>query len=152
MTFHPTYDIIIISYVGGSSFMSIIHQYDNRVGVTYVYNVEDTYDNATGQTRSRRKLIGKLDQETNEVIPTGKRGRPRKSSPGHDEDTDPSRMEEEWKTRFLAEMQKKDDVIAALIKENNRLKGELDKAENTISSIRTLCSAAQASGSRDTTG
>lgn len=55
--------------------MSIIKQYRKDTGVTYVYESESYWDKEKKQPRSRRKLIGKLDKETGEIIPTGKKGR-----------------------------------------------------------------------------
>lgn len=40
--------------------MPRIEHYDKRVGITYVYESESYYDNEKHQSRSKRKLIGKL--------------------------------------------------------------------------------------------
>ena len=53
--------------------MAIIKQYNKNTGITYVYESESYWDKEKKQPRSRRKLIGKLDPETGEVIPTGKK-------------------------------------------------------------------------------
>lgn len=55
--------------------MAQIHHYDKRVGITYVYDSESYYDPEKKQSRSKRKLIGKIDPDTGEMIPTGRRGR-----------------------------------------------------------------------------
>jgi len=55
--------------------MSIVHQKDKRTGVTYVYESESYWDKEKKQPRSKRTLIGKLDEVTGEIIPTGKSGR-----------------------------------------------------------------------------
>lgn len=47
------------------------------------YESEYYYDKDKKQSRSRRKLIGKIDEETGNIVPTGKRGRKRKT-PGAD--------------------------------------------------------------------
>ena len=55
---------------------SIVHLYDKRSGITYVYQSTSYWDKSLKQSRSRRKLIGRLDPETGEVVPTsGRRGR-----------------------------------------------------------------------------
>lgn len=64
--------------------MSIIKQYHKSSGITYVYESESYWDKEKKQPRSRRKLIGKLDDETGEIIPTGKKGRSRKKDGGPD--------------------------------------------------------------------
>jgi len=57
--------------------MTIIKQTDKRTGNTYVYESESYWDKEKQQPRSKRKLIGKLDEETGEVIPTDGRGKNR---------------------------------------------------------------------------
>ena len=52
--------------------MSIVKLKDKRTGTTYVYESESYWDKEKKQPRSRRKLIGKLDEETGEIIPPGK--------------------------------------------------------------------------------
>ena len=54
--------------------MGIVTQYHKDTDTTYVYESESYYDPSKKQSRSKRKLIGKLDKETGEIIPTGKRG------------------------------------------------------------------------------
>ena len=56
--------------------MATIHQYDPRVDTTYVYESKKYYDREQHKSRTKRRLIGKLDKETGEIIPTGPRGRP----------------------------------------------------------------------------
>ncbi len=53
---------------------SIIKKLNKQTGVTYVYESESYWDKEKKQPRSRRKLIGKIDEETGEVVPTGGRG------------------------------------------------------------------------------
>jgi uncharacterized iron-regulated membrane protein len=45
-----------------------VTQYHRDTDTTYVYESESYYDPSRKQSRSRRKLIGKLDKETGEVI------------------------------------------------------------------------------------
>jgi len=52
--------------------MGIIYQRDKRVGITYVYESESYWDKVKQQPRSRRKLIGRLDKKTGEIIATRK--------------------------------------------------------------------------------
>ncbi len=69
--------------------MAQIKYFDKRVGITYVYESESYYDQEKHQSRSKRKLIGKIDPETGEMVPTGKKGRPSKNpdvSTGNDPD------------------------------------------------------------------
>ena len=55
--------------------MSIVNHKDKRTGVTYVYESESYWDKEKKQPRSKRTLIGKLDEVTREIIPTGTSGR-----------------------------------------------------------------------------
>lgn len=55
--------------------MAIVNHKDKRTGVTYVYESESYWDKEKKQPRSKRTLIGKLDEATGEIIPTGKSGR-----------------------------------------------------------------------------
>ena len=58
--------------------MAIIKQYHKDTDTTYVYDSVSYWDAEKGQSRSKRKLLGKLDPSTGEIIPTGQRGRKKK--------------------------------------------------------------------------
>lgn len=75
--------------------MAIIKKYNKKSGTTYVYDSVSYWDKEKQQPRSKRKLIGKLDPVTGEIVPTGGRGRKHKSdsteaepSPGSPPDQD----------------------------------------------------------------
>lgn len=55
--------------------MSIVKSKNKKTGVTYVYESESYWDKEKQQPRAHRRLIGKLDEETGDIIPTGKSGR-----------------------------------------------------------------------------
>ena len=57
--------------------MAVIKQLDKRSGITYVYESTSYWDKEKQQPRSRRKLIGRMDPETGEVVPTDGRGKRR---------------------------------------------------------------------------
>lgn len=42
----------------------------NKNGITYVYDVQYYWDKEKQQSRSKKKLIGKIDPETQAIIPT----------------------------------------------------------------------------------
>lgn len=50
--------------------MGLIYQTNKKTGVTYAYENEAYWDKEKQQSRARRKLIGKVDPETGEIIPT----------------------------------------------------------------------------------
>lgn len=55
--------------------MAIIHQYDKRSGITYAYESISYWDKEKKMTRAKRKLIGRVNTETGEIVPTDGRGR-----------------------------------------------------------------------------
>ena len=61
--------------------MAIIKQFDKRSGQTYVYDSKSYYDKEKKCSRAKRTLIGKLDSETGEIIPTDGRNKGAKSKP-----------------------------------------------------------------------
>lgn len=74
--------------------MAITYNRDKRSGKTYAYETTYTWDKEKRQSRSRRRLIGRLDEETGEIVPTDGRGR--KRSPGYvpEEDAMPAAVPE----------------------------------------------------------
>lgn len=60
---------------------SIIKKLDKQSGVTYVYESESYWDKEKKQPRSKRKLIGKIDSQTGEIVPTGGRKGRKKEEP-----------------------------------------------------------------------
>ncbi len=54
---------------------------DKRSGITYVYECKSFWDKEKKQSRSKRTLIGRLDEETGKIVPTD--GRCKKRSPNY---------------------------------------------------------------------
>ena len=50
--------------------MAIVQQTDKRSNITYAYEAMYYWDKEKKQSRAKRTLIGRVDQETKEVIPT----------------------------------------------------------------------------------
>lgn len=61
--------------------MAIIKQFDKRSGITYVYDSKSYYDKEKKCSRAKRTLIGKIDPDTGEMIPTDGRNKGSKSKP-----------------------------------------------------------------------
>lgn len=55
--------------------MAIVKQYDKRSGITYAYEATYRWDKEKQQSRCKRKLIGRVDTKTGEIIPTDGRCR-----------------------------------------------------------------------------
>lgn len=99
--------------------MSIIKHKDKRSGITYVYESQSYWDKEKQQPRSHRKLIGRLDDETGEIVPTGSRGR-KKAAASVPPSTD---------TTLCASLQQqlaeKERAIGQLTARNQKLEAEL---------------------------
>lgn len=89
--------------------MSIIKQYHKDTGITYVYESESYWDKEKKQPRSRRKLIGKLDNETGEIVPTERKNTSQK-------DNDPQNN--------------------ALTKENTTLRQKIKQLERELTKVK----------------
>lgn len=81
-------------------FMAIIKQFDKRSGITYVYDSKSFYDKEKKCSRAKRTLIGKVDPDTGEIIPTdgrnkGARSKPKVSSPESNKDKRILELEDE---------------------------------------------------------
>lgn len=57
---------------------AIVYQTDKRSGITYAYKSVSYWDPEKKQSRARRTLIGRVDKETGEIVPTDGRNRKRK--------------------------------------------------------------------------
>jgi len=62
--------LYIIIYNERVMSLGIIYQTNKQTGITYAYENEAYWDKEKQQSRARRKLIGKIDPETGEIIPT----------------------------------------------------------------------------------
>lgn len=87
-----------------------------KTGITYVYSSESYWDKDLKQPRNHRKLIGKLN-EKGELVPTGKRGRPKTSSSEKDAD--------EQTAALQAEVEDYSGRCRELEEENGKLKKEI---------------------------
>lgn len=55
--------------------MAIIRQTNKKTGITYVIESESYWDKEKKQPRSHRRIIGKIDPVTGEVVPTRQKKR-----------------------------------------------------------------------------
>ena len=98
--------------------MAIIKQFDKRSGITYVYDSKSYYDKEKKCSRAKRTLIGKVDPDTGEIIPTdgrnkGAKSKPKVSSPEVDKEKRILELEDENRQLKLQ--------ISALKKELDRI-------------------------------
>ena len=54
---------------------TIVYQTDKRSGITYAYQSISHWDKEKKQSRAKRTLIGRVDKETGEIVPTDGRNR-----------------------------------------------------------------------------
>ncbi len=81
--------------------MAIIKQYDKRSGITYAYESHSYWDPEKKMTRAKRKLIGRIDPETGDVIPTD--GRNRKDKTPVEDETDYKKLYEKLLKKYEAQ-------------------------------------------------
>ena len=91
--------------------MAIVKVHNKARNITYVYESVSYWDKELRQPRSHRKLIGRIDPATGDIVPTGKRGRSDAAAviPLHS-DTDYRALYEQ----ALATIAQKDTLIAEL--------------------------------------
>ena len=121
--------------------MAIIKQYHKDTNTTYVYESASYWDADKRQSRSKRKLLGKLDPQTGEVIPTGSRGRKRKETPASsDNRTDIEAREKDERIRELTiALAQKDADIIRLEQKNHKLQETISLISRHIDQCRELC-------------
>ncbi len=115
--------------------MSLVKCRNKKTGITYVYESESYWDKEKKQPRARRKLIGKIDEETGEIVPTDGRGRKRKTQKAE------SDVPQEDLSDCKVQMEQKDAKISELTEENRKLKEEMDTIIKGLESILEVCKA-----------
>ena len=104
--------------------MAIVKVHNKSRNITYVYESVSYWDKELKQPRSHRKLIGRIDPATGDVVPTGSRTKADTATPVHS-DTDHKALYEQ----ALATIAQKDALIA-------ELRGRLSTAESENRSCR----------------
>lgn len=107
--------------------MAIIQQYHKDTNTTYVYESVSYWDAQKGQSRSKRRCIGKIDPVTGEMVPTGKRGRKKKEGSSGDE-----------LARVTALYDQARKEAARLTAENSRLLAELSGMSEQNQKLRAV--------------
>lgn len=99
--------------------MAIIKQFDRRSGITYVYDSKSYYDKEKKCSRAKRTLIGKIDPDTGEMIPTDGRNKGAKSKPDS-----------------VSPEINKDKRIQELVDENRQLKLQISALKKELERIQ----------------
>ena len=131
--------------------MAIVKQYHKDTDTTYVYESTSYWDAEKGQSRSKRRVIGKIDPATGEIVPTGKRGRARKENtpltqqgpsvipgPASDPETRKLILDLELTVTNLRKR------VHELESENQQYKDILNKAASLSEKITSACSVVRA--------
>jgi len=100
--------------------MGIVYQHDKRSGITYAYESYAFRDKETKKSRAIRKLIGRVDPITGEIVPTDGRGRKDKVKKEKSPDY------ESLYEKMLKKCEAQDTLILALQSEIKKLKGLAD--------------------------
>ncbi len=95
--------------------MAITYNHDKRSGKTYAYETTYVWDKEKKQSRSKRTLIGRVDEETGEIVPTDGRGRKRSPNYVPEDETMPA---------TIPELQ---EEVLRLRKENQALRNQIKK-------------------------
>lgn len=90
--------------------MAIIKQFDKRSGITYAYESHSYWNPEKKMTRAKRKLIGRIDPDTGEIIPTD--GRNRRSQEDVSETKDYRKLYEKLLKKYEAQ-----EVLIASLKQ-----------------------------------
>lgn len=98
--------------------MAIIHQHDKRSGITYAYESHSYWDKEKQMTRAKRKLIGRVDPETGEIVPTDGRNRKGKAKAKKENSNDYKKLYE----KLLKKCESQEALIASLKKELSKYK------------------------------
>lgn len=101
--------------IRGGRQMAITYNKDKRSGITYAYETTYTWNKELKQSRSKRTLIGRVDEATGKIIPTD--GRCKKRSPSY------VAKETDTLSCNVKELQ---DMVARLQEENAILREEND--------------------------
>lgn len=110
--------------------MSISRSFNKNTGVTYVYDVYENYwDKEKKKYVQKRRLIGKIDPETGQIVPT----RSRKKSPSVSGSSAP--LESDYEALYHQadkELEQKNLEISLLTSRLEKLQNELSSVLNGV--------------------
>ena len=119
--------------------MAIIQQYHKDTDTTYVYESLSYWDAEKGQSRSKRKCIGKIDPVTGTMVPTGKRGRKKEEGPSQLANEEMSRLKVLYgqSQKEIASLNAKaselEKTLSSLTKQNQKLSNTLHRIQELVS-------------------
>jgi predicted RNase H-like nuclease (RuvC/YqgF family) len=118
--------------------MSIVKSYSKSNDTYYAYEQNMKWNPVTKRPEGTRKLIGKFDPVTGEIIPTGKRGRKKKEdSDSPSPEPGESRLMKQ-NQRYQEEARQLREQLSQLYEENSKLKKQISSYEKTLDQIAGL--------------
>ena len=140
LTTTKSYCIKVHIFKKGGINMTLLKVLNKKRNITYVYESKSEWDSEKKQSRSTRKLVGKIDPKTGEIVPTGTRGR--KKSRRKKNATTPEKKPN-YKSLYLeakADIKEQDDMIVELKTRVADLEIELRSQRGIMAQIRELAS------------
>lgn len=106
----------------------IVYQTNKKTGITYAYESVSYWDKEKQQPRSKRQYIGRVDDETGEIIYKKSKTSSNDNIQGKDS-----------KANTASRLSEQKKIISDLREENEELKKKLSVALGTIEKIKGLC-------------
>lgn len=106
--------------------MAIIRQTNKKTGITYVIDSESYWDKEKQQPRSRRKIIGKIDPVTGEVVPTNRHQKRKTVSAGGSSSSSTVKSAGDETRADQARILELEEQVSKLQKQKEELLKELD--------------------------
>ena len=116
--------------------MAMVRQKDRRSGITYVYESVSYRDGKSFYPKSKRRLIGRVDEKTGEVVPTDGRGKKRNKSKKDLWDLKTCWIEID---RLKDELRLKEKDLRAQNEEVKRLKTKCNKIIEAYNEVSERC-------------
>ena len=126
--------------------MAVIKQYHKDTDTTYAYESISYWDAEKQQSRSKRKLLGKVDPETGEIIPTGRKGRKKADSSADETATKGVQLSDKYKQLYEDALTRIKELTIrnkGLQSENRALAGKNLKLSSVIKKLETVIASAK---------
>lgn len=114
--------------------IAIVDVHNKERGVTYVYESVSYWDREKKQPRSHRRLIGRRDPETGEIVPTRRRG-------NRAEEPEPSDTNADYKALWelaVAEGRARDEEVVELRRRIASLEVENLRYRDKLGEVRRI--------------
>lgn len=103
----------------------IVYQTDKKTGIKYAYESFSYWDKEKKQPRSTRKYLGRVDEETGEIIA-------KEEKPGHSADSTARNTSKAELEALRKELEKRDQTIRELRNELKRKDSEYRKLSSSV--------------------